>query len=201
MPKSDRVKDAALAADPVWTVEDTSSPGLYGLKLTRGDEEMTVNWSSENDGLVHPLDYRLRGVKEVRLRNVSAALKQIADAPNYKVRSKVPRERSEEAPETLERILPFDPETATDAEVIKAVCGKRLVWWNSMGAAYDSGEVPGRKRVEVADPNKVGEKKWVLRTSRNITIKVSSTGRRVLTFPAVGEQFRSVGLDSLVQVR
>lgn len=198
MRKHERVIETATGVEPTWEneVDKLDDEGIT-LTLTRGDESMQITWDGRGS-LVHPLVYTLSGIKEVKLRNVAAALRVIADKPNYTRRVGVRRER--QAPAVPENVpLPFDIELATDEEIIKAVRGKKLTWLNEMAGEYETGMVPDAKRVEVPDGN--GGRKFVRRTSRNITMSVSSEGRRILTFPAVNEQYRSLHLDRLVQIK
>lgn len=201
MGKAERVIAVAQATSPPWEVDlvagDAASETLH---LARGDETMTIKWV--NGGLEHPLTYSLSGVKEVKLRNVSAALKVIEGKPDYTKRTAAPRQERSSAPREIAKVaLPFDIETATDSDIIKAVRGKQIVWLNEMAGEYERASVPPRKLVEVKDASAPGGVKKVWRTSRNISVSKTSAGRRVLTFPAVGEQYRSVGLDSIVQIR
>jgi hypothetical protein len=55
-------------------------------------------------------------------------------------------------------------------------------------------------RLSLGPVKKDGVEKVVRRASPNVYLSTTSAGRRVLTFPAVGEQFRSMGLDQIVQV-
>lgn len=200
MGKADRVIKLAEATTPPWECELSTVGAGELLTLARGDETMQITW--ENGGLVHPLVYTLAGVREVKLRNVSAALKLVLGQPEYKT-ARAPRVVGEPKPkvEPVTAVLPFDIVEATDAEIIKAVRGKKLTWLNDMMGEYESARVPDRKLVEVKDPDKPGQWKNVYRTSPNITMSTSAAGRRILTFPAVNEQYRSVGLDRLVQVK
>lgn len=203
MKKAERVIAAANEASPPWEYSSEERGDLFVLTLTRGQETMEITWdTAQNDTLVHPLNYSLAGVREAKLRNVSAAIKTIGDKPNFKARrtarpkADVPKEEEEIVPMPL----PFDKDESTDRDIVKAVVGKRIIWRNRMLGTYESGIVPARARVEVKDPDNPGKNKFVLRTSKNIRMTTSSEGRRILTFPAVGEQFRSVAMDQIVQV-
>lgn len=202
MHKADRVIEAAAAATPPWLSDTESSGGMYTLTLTRGDESMVIVWHEESLALVHPLTYALSGVREVKLRNVSAAIKVLAEKPSYKVGRSRPTgvQRVQADGEPLGEVyLPFDPAVDDDRTIVKALVGKVLVWRAVMTGEYIEARVPARERVEVPDGK--GGKKVVLRTNPNIYISTTSAGKRVLTFPAVNEQFRSCYLDGLVQVR
>lgn len=208
MKKAERVIAKAEGTTPPWQWETEDAGDLYTLTLTRGEENMQIVWdTSKNDALVHPLTYSLSGVRETRLRNVSAALKLVEGSPDYtgrKAKKTVSKPRPTEADEKdwepVAIPLPFDPLESTDRDIVKSIVGKRIVWRNTMNGEYETAVVPPRERVEIKDADNPGKMKWVLRTSRNITIKTTSAGRRVLTFPAVNEQFRSVALDQIVQI-
>lgn len=202
MKKAQRVIASANGANPPWEYETEESGDLYTLTLTRGEETMQITWdTAQNDTLIHPLSYSLAGVRETKLRNVSAAMKIIEGKPNYTARRRkvaAPQPAGEPEEDIKPLPLPFDPEESSDRDIVKALTGKRIVWKNRMLGIYESGVVPPRVRVEVKDGN--GGFKTVLRTSRNIRMATTTAGRRVITFPAVNEQFRSVGLDQIVQV-
>jgi hypothetical protein len=194
--KSDRVVAAAVAATPPWEHDLREAPDGCKLRLFRGEETMLITWDA-NDGLVHPLSYRLTGVRDTKLRNVAEAMRYIAGKPDYKARSATRRAsapRAAAAPTAIDKDLLELP----DREIIKRLRGKVITWHNRGLDTYESGGVPDRKQVSV--PDGAGGKKLVWRTSRNISMSTSSAGRRILTFPAVGEQFRSVGLDQIVDV-
>lgn len=197
--KHDRVIAAAEAADPKWDHEVEISDSGVTLNLTRGDESMQIVWGPKTE-LVHPLSYSLKGVREVKLRNVSGALAVIAGKPKYTQKRTAKARVERTAPDPIATVLPFDISTATDEEIIKAVRGRTLTWYSSMSDEYETATVPDRRLVEVKDSSRPGGVRKVWRTSKNISVKTTSAGRRVLTFPAVNEQFRSLGLDTLVQV-
>jgi hypothetical protein len=196
------VRVCTAAESHGWTFAVSRGDEGTSVSLSRGPELMVITWD-KGGSLMHPLTYSISGIKDVRLRNVSAAIKQMADKPNLTaVRTRRPSAPSATAEEGVVEItqeeLPF-PMDAPDAEIIKALRGKHLVWWNKLGEQYETGQIPGPARVQIPDGR--GGKKWVLRTSRNIYVTTSSAGRRIITFPAVNEQFRSVGLDSIVRVQ
>lgn len=194
MSKHERV--VAAAKEHGWEFQLISVPGEgTGVELNRGPENLMIRWDLTGS-LMHPLTYRVAGVRETKLRNVSAALKQMADKPNLTPA----RRRSSaavEVDETPYLPLPFDTD-ADDATIIKALRGKTIVWRNRLLNTLESGQVPDRFQVKV---KRDGVEKLVWRTSQNIYMTTSSAGRRIITFPAVGEQFRSVGLDQIVQIR
>lgn len=192
----------AAGSEHGWEHERLAEDNVTGVRLTRGPEIMEVRWDA-GGSLLHPLTYAISGIKQTRLRNVSAAIKQMADKPNLTAvrtrRASAPSATAEgEVIEITREELPF-PLDAPDAEVIKALRGRHLVWWNTMGEKYETGQVPDRQRVAVPDGR--GGKKLVWRTSRNIYLTTSKAGKRSLTFPAVNEQFRSVHLEAIVRVQ
>lgn len=195
--------EAAVAAEPPWDTKLTESEDLTTLVLRRGDETIEINWGFRENGsqyLEHPLCYSLLGVRDIRLRNVAEAMRVIAGRPDYttkKARKKAVVEKAEPE-EVVSMPLPFDPQTSSDVDIRRAVSGKSLTWRGGMTGEYFTGTVPPRRRVEVPDGK--GGKKFVLRVSPNVYITTTEDGKRVLTFPAVNEQFRSCYLESLVQV-
>lgn len=186
----------AVAKEHGWTANVSPAGDSITLAAVRGAESMLITWV--NGGLQHPLTYSLAGVRDVKLRNVAAALKQMAEQPNYST-SRARRPTVDTDGEEIPReALPFEMDD-DDAVIIRAVRGKVIIWKNSMVDQYERGQVPPPMRLEVPDGK--GGKKRILRTSRNIYLTTSAAGRRILTFPAVNEQFRSVGLDAIVAIR
>ncbi len=197
--KTSRIIERAAECEPPWDFVQKEEGDRTTLVLTRGEERIEFAW--EKNALQHPLLYTLAGVREVRLRNVSAALKQMGEKPNYRVRrtsraAGAEREVREDVG-PLMTTLPFELDD-DDATIIKAVRGHSITWRRTMQPGYETGMVPGRYQVDVPDGK--GGKKKVWRTSPNIYLRTTSTGRRVLTFPAVNEQFRSCALDQIVSV-
>jgi hypothetical protein len=41
--------------------------------------------------------------------------------------------------------LPFDPNEMTDSELIKAISGQKITWWNRIAKSSESAIVPGEK--------------------------------------------------------
>lgn len=104
----------------------------------------------------------------------------------------------ERKPKTVRRSLPFDPETATDEEIIAAVRpGSRLVWENAITGQADSADVYCRRETNGAGKTV----KAPHLPLRSLKITSATAGRRVLTFPSEDGGIRSVALDRLVSVR
>jgi hypothetical protein len=195
--KSERVVAAAVAATPPWEHDTQSALDGTKLRLFRGEETILITWDA-NDGLVHPLSYRLSGVRDTKLRNVAEALRFIAGKPDYKPKAIRSAARKTSVSRTAGKAVELGLDEMEDKEIIRLLRGKTLTWWSPMQELHESGSVPDRKLAEVPDGK--GGKKKVWRTSPNIYMSTSSAGRRILTFPAVGEQFRSIGLDQIVNI-
>lgn len=87
-------------------------------------------------------------------------------------------------------ILPFDPDTASDTEILQAVVGKRITWRNSISGAYDDARVmarPNQKHLRI-DFNRKQE--------RCITFAEADADRH----HEAGGGFRSVRVKSIVSV-
>lgn len=88
--------------------------------------------------------------------------------------------------------LPFELESATDEEILKAVIGKKITWKNSISRNYESARV-------MANP-----------TQRHLKIQLTRTGERCITWAAADESagigedsrgpFRSVKLSSIISI-
>jgi hypothetical protein len=163
------------------------------VEATRGKERVVV-WFTAADTMEFdpmPTYYRPDG-SAVKLRNVSAAKKQLAlpeDARPVKTAvTKIVGRRAAvvaEQPEEPRRRLPFDPETASDAEVLKAVDGAILVWRSGRDAQVEHAHaVPNSKQLRVQDhPDGIGP------------------AARIIHFVSVEGGFRAVRLDRLLRIK
>lgn len=88
--------------------------------------------------------------------------------------------------------IPFDPQAAEDFEILAKVAGRKLVWINSISGEQESARVAAE---DYRNP-KTGSA-----PAAYTHISYSSEGRRILTFvDQAGTGYRSVGVDSIVQV-
>lgn len=136
------------------------------------------------------------GSRVVKLRNVSAAKKVMETTPEDAAKSQptaaVRRERKERERHedergavVLSRRLPWsEDEEPTDAELMKLVIGRKLVWRNGIAGTYEEAHVlPKEKQKQLS----------IVVSPRN--------GKRVLNFASVDGGFRSVYVENLVQIR
>lgn len=82
----------------------------------------------------------------------------------------------------LGRMLPWDEETVTEGDILKAVVGKRLVWKNRISGGYNEARV-------LPDPNQ-----------KQLYIASNSKQERCLNFAAQDGGFRSVRLSAIIRV-
>lgn len=165
--------------------DDIEQCVITSVQAQRGDEEVNLRWHGKR---YDSGEYSHDGNTYRPVHNVGAARKLLeAEGPVApKRRGRPPKPTVEEdgydaSIRILPRKLPFDIEAALDEEIIGAVRGKTLIWWNTQTLDYDRAQVlPARQR--------------------NIYMEESSKGRVILTFVSP-EGFRSVALDTLVQVR
>lgn len=151
----------ALAAEALgWTVKRIRSqkpetPNARRVVATRGEEKYVMDWDTPASGREG-----FQGGKHVvgghsdPVPLVKGALAAMAGTPVVSV-TNADGSRSK---------LPFDPASSTDAEVLAALSGRRIVWANELAGLTESGTVP-----------KVG-------TSKHLKIEWASTGERVLSF-------------------
>lgn len=174
---------------------------LASVTVRRGDETIFIQWK---DGRFQENCTHGIGGRSVKLRNASAArgaMTTPAEKVRRDVRRRVPGQKV--ADSMPKAALPFDLDKATDEEVLKAVEGRQLTWRNSMSGDLERVRVPRTEydTVSITKEGKVVGTKQV--KANNLQTKLSTTkaGRRVLTWAAPGEGFRSVALDSLLQIR
>jgi len=89
--------------------------------------------------------------------------------------------------------VPFDPAADRDDEILAELYGRVVVWRNNLSGATEQAQVlPLEQTVR-------GER---VRGSRQTRMSTTLTGRRIVTFcDGGGEGFRSLALDSILQVK
>jgi len=179
--RADAFMDTAEQAG--WDVEFEEADGAVIVKAMRDTEVIEIVW--EGKRILHVPQYGTDGGMFRNLRNESDArrmLEQPAPGPDVKPTVAVETrqvKRAEPVRRTLKVKLPFDIEEAYDDEILNAVRGRRLTWWNNISESYETTRVAGVKH------NK---------------IETGNAGRAILTFISP-EGFRSVALEDLVQVK
>lgn len=187
-PKAAALADHAREAG--WAVEIVRDDlGRTVITASRG-VEIVRTWFGLNGSMDltdFPSYYRggLDGVR-VKLRNVSAAKRQMSAAEvDRPVKAVITNAHHRTADDEIPRKrLPFDPETATDEEVLEACNGARIQWRNSLTKLVETAFcVPNAKQIKVTDNrDPIGP------------------GARLLHFVAVEGGFRVVRLDRLLTV-
>lgn len=189
-PKADAFMDEAEQAG--WDVEFAVDPDdedhLRGYVVVtakreyigealRTHEVLDLSWSPTRLIEAHYLS-GLPGEVAKKLSSVAGAITRLnSPSPTQRktsstVKREVPIQR------ILKVKIPFDVEQAYDDEIIDAIKGRKLVWWNTIGEYYDEARV-GLK---------------------SLRIETGTAGRAILTFCSP-EGFRSVALENLVQVK
>ena len=187
-------KFAALAAEKGWEPKIDGSEmvdnGRVDLTITRGEESISM-WWMENSMTEGPI-YRLNSY-ETRLRNASAAKKQLDQPPmvDKVARRRKPREDDfvydVDNIEVDQTYLPFDSIESPNKEVMLAIRGNTIQWVNSFGGFLQATHVPRSKNRNLD----------LFKVTRN------PEGRRIIHF--IGDDggetaFRSVYLDRIVRV-
>lgn len=176
--RADTFMDDATEAG--WDVEFAEEEGAVLVTARRGTEVIEIAW--EDKKILHVPQYGIDGGTFKNLRNESDArktLEQPPPQPASKQASTRQVKRAEPVKRELKVKLPFDIEDAYDDEILKAVQGRRLIWWNTISESYEDTRVTG---------------------VRHNKIETGTGGRAILTFISP-EGFRSVALEELVQVR
>jgi hypothetical protein len=148
-----------VAAGLGWAQFAKSAPDdeTYGVIVGRDEERITISWRGgvfvgEECYHSHP------GRSPRKVINASAAKKIMAIPPAEAAaeaakvtahKSARPgRKSAGEATTARRKALPFDPETAADAEILRAIHGREVTWVNSLSGAEHTARVTGsRNRV------------------------------------------------------
>lgn len=180
-PKAEAVKKAITPHG--WTVECEEHDGdTVELTATRKDEVLWICWSY---GVLttSPMPTYTIADRTIKLRNASALKQHAARSPEAgekeleKVRSNTYFRKKPTEPKRTK--LPFDPGTATDAEVIDALLGKAVAWHNSLSQNTETAQI-GRNARKVA--------------------LVERDGDRILKFCCPATGFRAFRLSALTKV-
>lgn len=195
-PKVISLRDYGVAQGWSMTVAATGV-GMVVVTAKRAEpsESLTTTFiDGKLDLAVMPIYVRADGSK-VLLRNVSAVKKQMDSDPSarpvkaQRSVAKVARKRGEDAAAPAIRSLPFDPATATDAEIAKAVAGATVTWKMSDGTVVEA--VVGKKVAVKIHPRKPGAANRVV----SFWEQVVSEKHGLVAGPE-----RHVGLDRMLTV-
>lgn len=207
--KKSLVKAANFIEESVrrgWTPErqGTQDPAHYGVTVARGAERIEIEWMGgvfQGDTCYYSHPART----PIKLRNASHAKKVMAipaaeaDEEARKVSAhKVTRPARKSQAETISagrKALPFDPETATDEEVIAAVSGRNVSWTNEISGNVEDAFVMATPRT-VKDKN---TGRVIESIERPVKIREGKSGRSIEFVSHTG--FRSVRVSSIVAVR
>ena len=165
------------------------------VTATRAKEVVSVTW--EGNACLNESIYLLDG-RSRKLRNAAAARRILnqdgaerAPANKPKRKSSVvtpvipqPRVTEDEEPEPQRRPTWGSRHISVpDREILRKVLGKEIIWINSRTKVEDRATV-------LANPDQ-----------RQLRVEYTGSKRRVITFAAKGEGFRSVYVDAIVTVR
>lgn len=174
-----------------WSVTKSGSagPDHWGVIVRREPTEaIDIEWS----GGVFQGDtcyYSHSGRNAIKLRNASAAKKQMAVPPAeatvaaQKVTAhkaaRPGQKKAGEATTAPRKALPFDPEAATDAEIKAAVTGRSVSWTNEISGAIEDA--------------------YVVTPAANIRVTPGKSGRNIGFVSETG--YRTVRVSSIVSIR
>lgn len=177
--KADDFMDEAEEAG--WDVEFAADDGLVNVHAKRGAEVLDLTWSRTRLEDAHHLSGLPDEIAK-RLSSVKGAITVLnSHPPKPKAKTNGRQvDREEPVKRILKEKIPFDIENAYDDEIITAVQGHWLIWWNNTAEDY--------------------ERHFCMRQKNHIKIETGQGGRAVLTFISP-EGFRSVALEELVQVK
>jgi hypothetical protein len=199
--KAESFKDEAAGLG--WTTSLTRNGDRVTVVVKRNNEEISITW--KGNACLNEVYYTLNGHQR-KLRNAAAARRHISTGSNeatvrkpVKTNGSSPKKikkakpSPEPAPEPFKstpkppKLIPFDFDTATDEEILKAVIGKRIVWRNSLSGNYEEARVLNR-------PNQ-----------RQLRIERNGRNERCITFASAdlqdprsaGGGFRSIKLSAI----
>lgn len=175
------------AAELGWSERARSAPEqeTYGVIVGREEERITISWRAgvfvgEECYHSHPgrsprKVINASAAKKIMAIPAAQAAEEAAKVSAHKL-TRPRRDRGATATTAPRKALPFDPETATDEEVLEAVSGKTITWTNGV-----SGQI---------DQDQVGS---------HATIQPGKSGRSIRFTSATG--FRSVRVSSILSIR
>lgn len=188
-PTKSEAKAAAFGLEAVrlgWAIKSLSTDGdKTTAAANRGSdaqiETITIEWIS---GVFTGEGYYSHAARTpIKLRNVSAAKKQMAipAAQAAEAASKVTAHKAVRGPArkagSVKHKLPFDPETATDVEILAAIKrNAKISWTNAVSGDVESTRIGGTP-----------------------TVKDGTSGRSLNFTDAAG--FRSVRISSILSIR
>lgn len=176
-----------------WEVKVTESAHgpiqVVECVATRGQEIISIWW--ENKRLLEAPKYVLAG-RELKLRNASACVQQMAKKPDFEKAARKSRQNSDSLQGIQRERMPWEDlaDGWTDKDILRMCYAKTIVYKNNL-----TGEVLTEVVVRSSDAT--------LRkgnfNSKCYHISYSSEGRAVLNFLGV-YGFRSIGLDQILRV-
>lgn len=164
-----------------WAPEVTQTDALVELIAKRGSEAIYLAWMREAH--VSGTSTYTIADRTVKVRNPAEAMRiawlkpEEAQAKQAKVSSNSGFRKRAAGP-TI-RSIPFDHETATDAEIIAAIEGRRITWANSYAPTSETATVGN---------------------ARCVTIQVHPGGHQIVSFVDPENGYRAFRLDRLENV-
>lgn len=169
------------AAGAGWTTEIRTTGKATSVSLViahRGDERIEIEW--ENGAQITAPTYWRPDGTTGKLRNASAARKQMAEAAPTDEQLAVRRQRAQRVigvkAERVRRPMKLDLLAATEDEVIEHLKGRKICWLNSISGQEESAHVGGKTRL-----------------------REDSSGQSITFITSTG--FRTVRLSSITEVR
>lgn len=164
-----------------WKPTITRTDGMHELVATRGAEALYLAWL--NQAHVSGTSTYTISDRTVKVRNPAEAMRIGAQKPEQ---AKAAQERvsankmfRRRATGPSVRNVPFDPETATDAEIIAALEAHQITWHNQYRVESESATVG---------------------TAKGIHVSRHARGHRIVSFIDPESGFRAFRLDMLENV-
>lgn len=194
-----------------WNVDCSIGAGSDHVVLdcTRDDEHINIFWVENS--LTETPKYTIAGVT-TSLHNKATATRQLSQKPDLvRAYKRSPRRSVSEEPSSAPEQpaaaltrhgLPFDLWESTDREILKALRGNTIVYFNNLLKNAEVVHIDKRLNMNLNHFNlsQAGEKPW----RPDGFLLDPEGGRPIVNFIAMDgyyKSFRSVALESILQVR
>lgn len=151
-PKAQAFIDYAQAES--WAVEVQVDGDYQRITASSNGEAVTVTMIDNRMAAEEPPTY-IVGNRVVKLRNVSAAKKQIGNAVEDRPVKEATQRRHQPVRDDAEVAarLPFDITKSSDQAILDMMAGKKVVWINRTTAEAQEERVPTNSRTLRIDPH------------------------------------------------
>lgn len=173
-----------------WTVERKKhDDGTKTVTATRDDESIVISWTPQ-EVFVPDATWQIAGNAAKKVKNAAEGYRWLARTREEALASvsatRAPRKAvaATTGPREMKRRVPFDAATADDDDILAAVVGHEIVWYNSFAEDYETAFVP-RASLSKQSPH----------------ITSNKDDRRTLAFCCPATGYRACYVDAIQQVK